>query len=61
MTSNINVSRTSMHPQTSTLNLQSIYCQDMAANTITIVTHNCKTKRKDEEKNKKFSNILPYP
>jgi hypothetical protein len=54
--SSINVPRTSMHPQTSTLNLQSIYCQDMATITIiTIATHNCKTKRNDEEKNQHFS------
>jgi hypothetical protein len=60
--SNINVPRTSMHLQTSSLNLQSIYCQDMATITIiTIVTHNCKTKRKDEEKTNILALNSMYP
>ena len=59
--SNINVPRTSMHPRTSSFNLQSIYCQDVATIAITTITHDCKTKRKDE---KKTSILIPnsmYP
>jgi hypothetical protein len=33
----------------------------MATITITIVTHNCKTKRKDEEKNQYFSTYFNVP
>jgi hypothetical protein len=41
-------------PQTSSLNLQLIYYQDVAIITITIATHNCKIEKKDEEKNQHF-------